>query len=314
MGNLKFDTCDKFFGEHGYTSTSANYLCNKAKELIEALSNQNINFLNTSAISFNNNMTNAITKGLDETALQTLVDNKLMEAKLKTLISWLREAIKAKENMLNIYQRTKFNDWMTTTHPEVDMKTYDAKLLDIKEPERTKITEEEWIMQNMDVKDINEYLTLLAMCSTLGKFVHPTGKFAEARNDAFKMAGTSKVADYNSNTLLYKYELSLPSEQIENTFFELQEKHRDYQKRLNTIKYRVENEIQKINDEYNKAYAKYSSDYNTNQVRISEARTKFIEEFENWKIEKLNDVRKQKIIIPNDLLEVVAYVNNVSKH
>lgn len=314
MANLNFKRFDKFFDVNGYTSTSANYIANKAKELATAIMPKNINFINTTVMSCNNNdFTGVITKGVDDNALAEFKSLLEKKASLNALVSWLREAIKAKDMQLATTERIRFDEYMQVFHADVDTETYGAEITKVDEPERPDFSVESYIRDHFSVKDANEYLYLLAVCSTIGQFVHPEGEYAVARDKAYKNDDTNRVEDNRATTLIYSYKLSASRENIENTFFDLQETHREYQKRLNSIKYNVDNEIQKMRDEYEKAVHEYDLITNQNNTKINEKRSEYLREFNLWKINTMNEVRALKIVIPNALRETVDYVNNVSK-
>ena len=90
-----------FFSENGLTSTSANHVANLAKEYVQNIEKDlsNTSFINTSVtlIDSNNNVTTSIGK---DAAFLELVETKLNKiSDAKSLIAWLREALKAKENL-----------------------------------------------------------------------------------------------------------------------------------------------------------------------------------------------------------------------
>ena len=163
----------------------------------------------------------------------------------------------------------------------------------------------------MSIKEINEYLFLLAACSKIGKFIHPNGEYSKARAIALQKHGTSSIKDYQSSTVIYNYESSVPAGVIERKFFEMQELHREYQKRLNAIKFNIENEVQKLNDQYTAMLDKYDEIELINNANIRKKAAEYKTLFNNWKMKKLEELRKLKIIIPNELKEIVDLVNNV---
>lgn len=309
--NIKFDNCEKFFGTSGYTSTSANYIANKAKEMVEGINADSIDFITTKMSSLNNNTEMILSRGLDENQLDTLIERQVIASKLNGLISWMREAIRAKENLLNQCERTDFNAWMKENYPDVDLNTFGADVIDNPEPEDITMTVDEWAMNNMSIKEINEYLFLLAACSKIGKFIHPNGEYSRARATALQKHGTSSVKDYQSSTVIYNYRSSVPADVIEKKFFEMQELHREYQKRLNTIKFNIDNEVQKLKDQYVAMLDKYNEIESMNNANIGKKRAEYKTLFNNWKMKKLDELRKLKIIVPNELKEIVDLVNNV---
>ena len=309
--NIKFDNCEKFFGTSGYTSTSANYIANKAKEIVEGINADSIDFITTKVSSLNNSTEMILSRGLKESQLNTLIERQIIASKLNGLISWMREAIRAKETLLNQCERTNFNAWMKENYPDVDLNTFGADVIDNPEPEDITMTADEWAMNNMSIKEINEYLFLLASCSKIGKFIHPNGEYSRARATALQKHGTSSVKDYQSSTVIYNYESSIPADVIEKKFFEMQELHREYQKRLNSIKFNIDNEVQKLNDQYTAMLDKYNEIESMNNANISKKRAEYKTLFNTWKMKKLDELRKLKIIIPNELKEIVDLVNNV---
>jgi hypothetical protein len=308
--DIRFSNCEKFFGTNGYTSTSANYIANKAKEIANGYATENISFLTKTATFVDKGIERPIERGLNQEEFEKLIANKLRIGDLNSLISWLREAIKAKESIISAVEHMRFNVWMSEMHPDIDQKTFGAELEENPIPENNCPDEDEWAIQHMSVKDINEYLSLKAICANLGKFVHPNGDYANARNEMLKKNGTSKVNDYQANTVIYDYIASIDPDIIEDKFLELQELHRSYQRRLNDIRFNIENEVRKLNDEYTMLVDKYHEIETRNNIKIDAARQKYTTEFSEWKIKRLDEVRKYKIIIPNDLKPVVDLVNN----
>lgn len=310
--NIKFNNCEKFFGTSGYTSTSANYIANKAKEIVGGINADSIDFITTKVSSLNNNNGEMIlSRGIDENQLDALVERQIIASKLNGLISWMREAIRAKETLLNQCEQTDFNTWMKENYPDVDLNTFGADIIDNPEPEDNTMTADEWAMNNMSIKEINEYLFLLAACSKIGKFIHPNGEYSKARAIALQKQDTSSVKDYQSSTVIYNYELSVPADVIEKKFFKMQELHREYQKRLNSIKFNIDNEVQKLNDQYAAACDKYNEIDCMNTANIKKKRAEYKTMFNTWKMKRLDELRKLKIIVPNELKETVDYVNNV---
>ena len=88
---------DVFFAENGLTSTSANHIANLAKEAYQNLENElnSICFYTTKVSLLGTSTKEVLHYGnqlIDVTKLDKI-------AELKSLIAWLREAIKAKEQL-----------------------------------------------------------------------------------------------------------------------------------------------------------------------------------------------------------------------
>lgn len=96
------------------TSTSANHIANLAKEYIQGVEAQlnNISFFNVEvALVGSTGGTSTIQTGESSEALDNL--QSLLEgvARAKSLIAWLREGIKAKENLMKDLQTISLEDW-----------------------------------------------------------------------------------------------------------------------------------------------------------------------------------------------------------
>ena len=308
--NFTFHNFDKFFDNNGYTSTSANYIANKAKEISKSMMVKNISFINRTATSLNNNQDSLVDRGMNVDDLKNMSETLINQGSLIGLISWLREAIKAKEHKLNHIENIAFGEWMEMFHPDVNMVTFGVETKEPEKPVMPKTSVDEYINENMSVKDVARYLYLLAQCSNIGTFIHPQGDFANARDYAIKHDGLNNVKDYNASTVVFHEKMSVPTNAIDDVYFELQEKHREYQKELNAIKFGAEREIQKMKDEYSRAFAQWEIDYGKMCDERKAAENKYRKEYIDWKTKTLEEARNLKIIIPNDFKSVVEFVNN----
>jgi len=160
---------------------------------------------------------------------------------------------------------------------------------------------------------VNEYLYLNAICSVLGKMIHPGGEYANAKDEAFKKNDETSVNDYSSEVIVYKYEASIPLEKIEGKFFELQTKEREYQKRLNKIKFEIENGVHAENEKRKTEYLKWEEEKKKVKAENAAALAGINAKFWDWKKSKLNEIRSMKIVIPNDLEDIYQLVNNYGK-
>ena len=307
-----FKNSDKFFGDNGLTSTSANFLANKAKELVKSLELSNFSLISTEVEMLSTGRTAIVKKGKTKQEFEEIKSNLDKTAKLNSLIAWLREAIKAKEFQLEEVENFGFSTWMRVFYPNISLINYGAEVKDNPQPEKPSFSVDKYIVENFSVKDINEYLMLNSTCAVIGKFIHPDGVFSRERARAFEEEGQVYIENKDGMPLVYTKGLSVPKEEIDKTFFNLQELHREFQKRLNKIRFDVERELQEQKDKYQKEYSRYQSIEYQNDTLINAAKAKFMEEFENWKIDNLNKIRDKKIIIPNDLKEIYDQVSKIS--
>lgn len=102
-------------GEEGValTSTSANHIANMAKEYIQGMETQlnNVSFLNVEVGLISANAHNVIQEGTSREVLSSIPSMLESIAQAKSLIAWLREAIKAKNDLIDGLQSVSLDDW-----------------------------------------------------------------------------------------------------------------------------------------------------------------------------------------------------------
>ena len=285
-----------FFGENGLTSTSANHIANLAKEFISTNENHlnNISFVNCAIelIGANKDQTYSLgVKNLDD------IDVILVNiAKCKSLIAWLREAIKAKNALISDINNLNLCDY--------------CKLKEIPYPEGPQLpdylTEEEYY-DSLPIKERNEYYSLEAEAATLGQFIHPGGNFSKQRSLlSEKMMNPIKSEGEGRDTVLYKYSPSVNLTEVEEVFFKLQAKYREIQARLNGMKHLCELAMQKDQLQKIEAYKIADNDY-------SAKRKELINECNIYKAEELAKVQALKIVIPNSLESIYKKIQSLGK-
>ena len=288
-------------GEEGValTSTSANHIANLAKEHIQSVETQlnNICFFNTE-IALVGNIGGASTIQIGKTPkvlnnLQSMLEEA---AQAKSLIAWLREAIKAKENLMKSLQAVNFNTWCIKnglTIPET--------------PEYGHVLTEEEYYASLPIKERNRYYQLETEAAVFGKYIHPDGYLSNARKELKdKLQYPHKVDGKGRDALIYTYTPTVNEVDIDNVFFELQKKHREIQAQLNAMKYSCE---QAINESTNKVNTEYMAASQKYQAETQD----MLGAFKTWKDKKAQEYSKLKIIIPNSLLDIYNTINSLGK-
>jgi len=281
-----------FFGEVGLTSTSANYLANVAKEMYR-VSEQNLNsmiFYTTTVKLLGSKDESLLKEGWKNVLC---VESTMKDiASLKSLISWLREAIRAKERLIKEAQ-------------DGDYDYYNIHIPD--RPEREEyITTDDYIA-TLNIKQRNRYYYLEAVCATIGQYIHPGGVFAEQREQLLKVISEPHtVTGQGRDTLLYTRTPSINEQTVEDTFLQLQNTYREYQAELNSIKHDIEDAVNKDtatkNIEYNEAMKLYQ--YKMSQVEA---------ELTMKRKEAVTAASSLKIIIPDSLKNIYEIVQSVGK-
>lgn len=288
-------------GEEGValTSTSANHIANLAKEYIQGVETQlnNICFFNAE-VALVGSTGGVITIQTGESlevldSLQSLLEEV---AQAKSLIAWLREGIKAKENLMKDLQTISLEDW--------------CKENGIAKPEAPNyghvLTEIEYYI-SLPIKERNRYYQLETEAAVLGKYIHPDGHLSDARKELKdKLQHPHKVDGKGRDALIYTYSPTVDVAEVDNVFFELQKKHREIQAQLNAIKYNCK---QAINESTNKVNTEYMVASQKYQAELKDV----LGAFKTWKDEKSQEYSKLKIVVPNSLLGIYNTINSLGK-
>lgn len=285
---------DVFFAESGLTSTSANHIANLAKEAYQNLENElnSVCFYTTKVSLLGTSSKEVLQYGsqlIDVTKLTRI-------AELKSLIAWLREAIKAKEQLTKDLSRMDLNKYC-------EMMGINKPIQPVMEES---LTEKEYY-DSLNIKARNRYYQLETQAAVLGKYIHQSSPYAEAREGlARKIANPKEVRGSGRDTLIYSYEPTVAITDVDTQFFELQNKYREIQAQLNAMKHECEvamNESEvKVQTEFSTAFEQYT-------LEMEELRNKLRE----YIIAENNRIKTLKIVIPDSLKSIYEYVSTLGK-
>jgi hypothetical protein len=271
----------QFFGDKGLTATSANHIANLAKEAYERLEAK----LNTTSFIRETitviGSTAETNVKLSQAGLITLAPNILKEiCEYKSLIAWLREAIKEKENL---FKANKL--WVSDEYTE-HMKN---------RPQCEDYLTEQDVIESWTVKEQEEYLSLETRCAVIGKYIHPNGPLSRAKKDlSYRISHPIVTECSGRDTIVRRYQATSTEEEVDALFFSLQNKHRELQAQLNGIKHKIEvalrEDMQKKDEEYKLELEAY-------HAKLAELR----ESDKLTRVAKDKEIEALKIIIPNDL-------------
>ena len=277
-------------GKDCLTITSANHLANIAKEMYEALVNklESLRFYSRDYMLAIAGKTFRVENESEKSELETLASGLKEIGALKSLIAYLREGIKAK-NQMN-------SDSAFEEHIEELIK---AGREDLKKPVAKKEVTFEEELAKLTTEQKARYYAMEAKCATIGSFIHPDGAFAKARKeflehtkDPIKVVGKGQEAEINTFTS------SFTAEQIDSVFFELQKEYRTIQAEFNKLKAEVDEKVA----EANKQIANDALNAMKLWVDIRKVeRTQYDSE-----------VKALKIVVPQNLREVYEKVNAIA--
>ena len=287
-----------FFGAEGLTTTSANHIANLAKEAYQSLESK-LNtavFYTTEIGILGSSASNTLKEGIEQEFLDELEGNLMQIASYKSLIAWLREAIKAKERLISEAQKL--------TDVEV------AKILNITLPDvpvRYPRLNEDEVVATWGIKQRNRYYYLDTVCSTIGKYIHPNMGFSNAKEDLVKVLSERHKAQGNGrDTIIYSYTPTVRLKDVEHTFFALQDKYRGYQAELNSMKHQIEVAIQ--DDEREKTLKEEDE---TKQYKV-ECNAIF-PQLSKYKNDTIKAMQSLKIVIPDSLKGIYSTISEMGK-
>ena len=291
-----------FFGESGLTSSSANHVANLSKEAYQQIEKElsNIRFVDKKMSLIGQSEEQLISEGVKTVSD---IDGKLDRvAKLKSLICWLREAIKAKERLLEEVNHITFEDcgFEIPEQPEA--------------PNKEAYLQEDDVIGTWSIKQRNRYYYLETLCAQIGKFIHPDGWFTNARNNMFDAIHNPRTVSGNGrDTVVYHYVPSIDTQEVEDEYMSLQDRYRSYQAELNGMKHEIEVALEndKIakDSEYKEKWQTYQGEYNKYSHQLVELSNRLTE----VKNQKLAELQKLKIIIPDSLKPIYEEVSKLGK-
>lgn len=285
-----------FFGEQGLTETSANYIANLAKETLkkDEADIAAISFIHKQVSLINDKTRSSVSLGLDEAECRGIAEKLEHIMRVKSLIAWLREAIKEKKRL----------------HDNVESKEYDEfrkeweKTLKDEEEIEDALTEETYL-ETLSIAERCKIFSLQTEAAIIGKAIHEKGALSKAREEMHKVKrAPSQIVKSGVNNLIYFYEPSLDEDVVDEVYFALQKKHRSIQAELNSYLHKQEEAIRQSQIEHAQKLAEQTkrrqNDYDLMCHTWSEQSKKMHRE-----------ISALKIIIPNQLRSIYEEIQNV---
>lgn len=285
---LNIKSSDKvFFDEKGLTSTAANHICNKAKEMMKAKQSKldSIRFYTTKVGLVSSDAQKVMSVGMayDESFSdyeKTIADI----ANVNAMIAWLKEGIKAKDRVCQWYSQSNsclFEEFQKETGLELP-----------ETPKRGEYLTDEMVIGTWDADKRNRYYTLESLCSLLGKYIHPKGAFYEAKQALDKVvANPVKIEGSGRDAMMYEYTATRNQDDVKEAYANLSTILRHQEAELNQMKQTINDEVKNHNIEVDAEYAKSYEEYRTG---ISS----FNNQFYAWVDKKRKAAEKLKIWLP----------------
>jgi len=279
---------NKMLGKDGLTVTSANHLANIAKEMYEAIENRlgAIKLYNRNYMLAVNGNSYGVENESEKADLEHMAEGLKEIGELKSLIAYLREAIKAKTELAKGFE--KHIQELVTEGRE-----------DLRDPERLKDYTFAEEFAKLTPEQMARYYSLEARCAAMGAYIHPEGAFAEARKAFFEHTKTpTRISGKGQEAEINTFTSSFTAEEVDGAFFAIQKEYRGIQAEFNKLKSEIEERVSEANK-------KSSSEFlNAQKLAISARKA------EEMRYDE--EVKALKIVIPQNLKGVYDRVNGVA--
>lgn len=283
-----------FFKNGFLTSTEAQNICNVANEVIAGLTESinSVQFYNTSITSIVSS-DNEVCAGKGTTDIAWIQESIVKIGQYNSLIAWLKEAIKNKNDATTELASIKIQEWSEYEEYPVP-----------KSPSRKASVTKEDVIKNLEAGELNKYFTLQSKAAAIGKFIHETGSISRAKIMLNKVVSEpNKISGAGRDTVVYRYTPSVNVDDVDNMFLSLMSEHRNLNAQLNFIKAKATEEANKQNianeQEYQKARTAYSKEYNDWLDKIEDIQSRF----NQYIITEKEKISKLKINVPESLIE-----------
>lgn len=290
-------------GEKGMTCTSANKLANLAKERNreDMLFVSNVRFYDDVMTLLDNPTEKVVlNQGLkgDEATFVKIREALLRTARFNAFISWVREAISAKEELINNVRSTSVSKWC---------KHHGIEYPQSPDDEVETLLYEGRAAGKATIDEMARYFINQAKASVLGQAVHPDGSIDKARRDLIEaMMSPSRTEGYGKDTVIKTKNITADSQTVTDFYMSLQNEWRHAESSVNEAKGNWELDdtelLLGLKNEYNAKVRAYDAEI-----------TRIKQEWEHWKLEEVRRIGKLKIRIPLVLQPVLDELLSLGK-
>lgn len=293
-------------GEKGLNETSASHLCSLASQLVEKdeADIQNIEFLNTYIQIIGSDIQQQCQIGIDSEKLNQIPAKLARIARMNAFISWYAEARKELEDTKRVVDYCNLETYVQfigVEMPEMPEQKSAGELPTLED-----------VINDMSIKDRQTYLALEAKAAVLGKAIHPDRPLTAARKRLFYMISKPFSTELKGrDTIVKRYEASVPVEAVENLYNSLEKEYRGVQQALNHMKSDLRKQLDVRKRAHHSKEMEYLEEYQAECEKYQIAKKKLREEFIRWQEERATQLSRVKFAIPLALEPVVKELNNL---
>lgn len=294
-----------FFDKKGLSMSEANTIAGKAGDIADSVSrllNQTGSFIKTIELDGKKVTLVAPKK------IENLVEICQKDGELYGLKAYLMEAIKAKNALLDYLKTVDVKD---LTEKAEKFNVYDSE--EDKYPEHRTVNDNT-VLQKWSLEDRAEYYLLEAKVAHLGKKVHPNGVLDRLAQESFEGVRYERE-ELNSGQGGTKTHIAevvsvyTPAE-AQTAFYTLHDERREFEKKLNFYKARLQNELNAQQIEAEEDFQKQLNDYTELQTKKREADEQLRSTLQSRRLKLVKEASDLKILLPKTLKEIYDFVVN----
>lgn len=294
-----------FFADSGLSMSDANTVAGKAGDVADSVSrllNQTGSFVKTTELD-GKKVTIVAPKKIDN-----LVEVCQKDGQLYGLKAYLMEAIKAKNSITDCLKTADVKEFA-----EADEKFNDFDKEEDRYPENEVLTENN-VLQNWSLEERAEYYMLEAQVAHLGKKIHPNGILDRLAQESFEGIRYERE-ELNSGqggtkTHIAEVVSVYTPQEAQTLFYTLHDLRRDFEKKLNWYKARLQNELNARQIEAEKEFQARLNDYAELQKKKREADEQLRSILQSRRLTLVKEAADLKILLPKTLEEVYNFVVN----
>lgn len=275
----------------GLTSSEASHIANFLKEQVKAIDITAESFQVVTSIGTRDGKEHPLDNNKEITDWEV----KLLEkARFYALSAWLKEAIKAKDDLIKNERSKSFNVLLLE-----GLKKYPEA------PARPDVSFDTFFRNQLVTREQSDYLSAEALASHVGKFIH---SFDEVRKQFQDFKPTRFIKLSETETMTVTDELLYNEAELIKKFEQLQSIHRDAEKVINSFKAKHKNWVATTDNQYQLDVARYKREIMTTDKENNAIIQEHTKEFEIIKTNNISAYSALKIIIPNDLQPIMDEV------
>lgn len=283
--------------------SEANTVAGKAGDIADSVTrllNQTGSFIKTTDLDGKKVMLTAPKK------IDNLVEICQKDGQLYGLKAYLMEAIKAKNAVIDYLKTADLKDFLTG---DEKFHAYDKE--EDAYPVR-KIVNEKTVLQKWNLEERAEYYLLEAQTAHLGKKIHPNGILDKIAQESFEGIRYERE-ELNSGQGATKTHIAevisvyTPTE-AQTAFYSLHDLRREYEKKLNWYKARLQNEMNAALMEEEKAFQVKLNEYTELQKKKREEDEILRSTLQSRRLALVREASDLKILLPNTLKEIYDFV------